>query len=79
MEALRKTREMRQKYEHLVDDSDNQVGPSAQPHTQLINQYFRGFQIYRKSKFAFAGHRYNSAASTAQPVVAVSISAVSEK
>jgi len=25
MEALRKTREMRQKYEHLVDDSDNKV------------------------------------------------------
>jgi len=25
MEALRKTREMRQKYEHLVDDSEDKV------------------------------------------------------
>jgi len=29
MEALRKTREMRQKYEHLVDDSANQVSQSC--------------------------------------------------
>jgi len=42
MEALRKTREMRQKYEHLVDDSDNRVSRSNKLQENLL--YKRKFQ-----------------------------------
>jgi len=45
---------------------------------QFWFQYFKGFQICRGSKFPFpidlAGHRYNSFAATAQPVIAQTIS-----